>query len=155
MIPGRWPPHLPPGLPRQSTSWRTSQKDRKFHDEFGEIFGGPHTLRPRCLTSDFRRLEMTVSRDPTFAGARKGGRSAGTSAFGRPNCSVKARREGVRDIRKPPDSLLMGEWLGICRRELFCINKRIARSVASHIRRNRHQKLPTQFELIGDYRRIL
>ena len=66
------------------------------------------TSHPAATVLDiFRRLEVKVSRNPTSAGARKSERSAGTSASGRLNCSVKAGREGVRDIHKSPDRLLM------------------------------------------------
>lgn len=89
------------GLPRYSSLWRTPPRDHGFHDGPGTISRGLCALRSRCLTSDFRRLEVHVSRNPTSAGARKSGRITGTSAFGLGNCPVKAGREG---------ETLSGKW---------------------------------------------
>ena len=97
---------------RQSTSWRTPPTDCALQEEFGKLSSGPRTLRPRCLTADFRFLEVNVSKDPTSAGERKSGRGAGTSAFGRPNCPVRRglRGEGVRGIQTNTTHQRLQSW---------------------------------------------
>ena len=81
-------------LPRHSILWR-SRRDHRFQEEFCEISQGPRRLLPHTATvldeilDGWKSMTVSVSRNPTSAGARKPRRGPGTSAFGRPNCPGK------------------------------------------------------------------
>ena len=81
-------------LPRHSILWR-SRRDHRFQEEFCEISQGPRRLLPHTATvldeilDGWKSMTVSVSRNPTSAGARKSERGRGTSAFGRPNCPLQ------------------------------------------------------------------